>query len=254
VQGIGGGMSITGESGERPMRSGIPIGDLGGGMFAVMGVLAALQARSSHGRGQHVDISMLDCQVSMLNYMATMFLMSGENPLPLGNAHFVHVPYNTYHTSDGFIIVAVIYDSFWERLVNLLDIEEFRIDKYHLQPGRLVDRAIIDDKLNAVFRTKPTAHWMEQLNSARIPCAPVNHFSDTLADPQVLHRHMVVKIRQAGGDTVAVPGNPVKLSLDGDDLFGSPPLLGEHTDQVLAEILGYAPEKISALHNDKVVA
>ena len=254
VQGISGGMSITGESGERPMRSGIPIGDLGGGMFAVMGVLAALQARSTHGHGQHVDISMLDCQVSMLNYMATMFLMSGENPQPLGNAHFVHVPYNTYHTSDGFIIVAVIYDSFWERLVELLDVDEFRVEKYHSQPGRLADRSTIDDRLNEVFRTKSTAHWLEQLNSARIPCAPVNHFSETLSDPQVLHRHMVVKIKQAGGDEVEVPGNPVKLSLDGEDTFGSPPLLGEHTNSVLADILGYAPEKISALHGQKVVA
>ena len=254
VQGIGGGMSITGESGERPMRAGIPIGDLGGGMFAVMGVLAALQARSTHGHGQHVDISMLDCQVSMLNYMATMFLMSGENPSPLGNAHFVHVAYNTYNTSDGFIIVAVIFDSFWERLVNLLDIEQLRIEKYHLQPGRLADRAIIDDKLNEVFRTKTTTHWIEQLNSARIPCAPVNQLSDTLSDPQVLHRHMVVKIKQAQGDVVEVPGNPIKLSLDGDDVFGSPPLLGQHTDVVLADILGYPPEKISALHAGKVVA
>ena len=254
VQGISGGMSITGESGERPMRSGIPIGDLGGGMFAVMGVLAALQARSAHGHGQHVDISMLDCQVSMLNYMATMFLMSGENPLPLGNAHFVHVPYNTYHTRDGFIIVAVIYDSFWERLVDLLDIEEFRVDKYRFQPGRLADRSIIDDKLDEVFRTQPTAYWLEQLGSARIPCAPVNHFSETLSDPQVLHRHMVVKIKQAGGGEVEVPGNPVKLSFDGEDTFGSPPLLGEHTNSVLANILGYAPEKIAALLNDKVVA
>ena len=190
----------------------------------------------------------------MLNYMATMFLMSGENPSPLGNAHFVHVPYNTYNTSDGFIIVAVIFDSFWERLVNLLDIEQLRIEKYHLQPGRLADRAIIDDKLNEVFRTKTTTHWIEQLNSARIPCAPVNQLSDTLSDPQVLHRHMVVKIKQAQGDVVEVPGNPIKLSLDGDDVFGSPPLLGQHTDVVLADILGYPPEKISALHAGKVVA
>lgn len=253
VQGIGGAMSITGESGERPMRSGVPIGDLGGGMFAVMGVLAALQARATHGKGQHVDISMLDCQVSMLNYMATMYLMSGENPSPLGNAHFVHVPYNTYHTSDGFIIVAVIFDTFWRRLVDLLGVPEFRDEKYDLQPGRLADRDIIDDKLNAVFKTQSTAHWLERLNSARIPCAPVNRFSDSLSDPQVLHRHMVVKIKQAEGGEVEVPGNPVKLSVDGDETFGSPPLLGEHTNSVLADILGYSPKKISALRDERVV-
>jgi len=121
IQGIGGGMSITGDDADHPTRAGIPIGDLGGGMFAVMGILAALQARGRKGCGQHVDISMLDCQISMLGYMATMHLISGENPEPLGNAHFVHVPYNTYRTADGFIIIAVIFDSFWDNLVALLD-------------------------------------------------------------------------------------------------------------------------------------
>lgn len=254
VQGIGGGMSITGESTDRPMRSGIPIGDLAGGMFAVMGILAALQARNTHGQGQHVDISMLDCQISMLNYMATMYFMSGENPTPLGNSHFVHVPYNTYRTTDGFIIVAVIFDSFWERLVELLDVEQFRIEKYQDQPGRLADKAVIDDKLNEVFSGQSTAYWVEKLSAARIPCAPVNRFSEALSDPQVLHRNMVVSIPQPQGGVVQAPGNPIKLSVDGTEEFGAPPLLGEHTDAVLADLLGYAPEKIVALRDLRVVA
>ena len=105
AQATGGGMSITGTDPEHPVRSGIPIGDLGGGMFAVMGVLSALMERERSGRGQHVDISMVDCQVSMLNYMATMYFLSGDDPYPIGNSHFVHVPYNTFHTSDGFIVM-----------------------------------------------------------------------------------------------------------------------------------------------------
>jgi len=254
VQGIGGGMSITGESNDRPMRSGIPIGDLAGGMFAVMGILAALQARHSHGRGQHVDISMLDCQISLLNYMATMYLMSGENPAPLGNSHFVHVPYNAYSTSDGFVIVAVIFDSFWKNLVELLDVESFRVEKYQTQPGRLVDKAIIDEKLCEIFREQSTAYWVEKLSAARVPCAPVNRFSEALSDPQVLYRNMVVSIPQPEGGFVAAPGNPIKLSADGTEEFGAPPLLGEHTDAVLADLLGYEPEKIVALRNDRVVA
>ncbi len=254
VQGIGGGMSITGESAERPMRSGIPIGDLGGGMFAVMGILAALQARATHGRGQHVDISMLDCQISMLNYMATMYLMSGENPSPLGNGHFVHVPYNTYGTADGFVIVAVIYDSFWVRLVDLLGIEQFRAEKYKTQPGRLADKAIIDQKLNEVFGTQSTTYWVEKLSAVRIPCAPVNQFSEALSDPQVLHRNMVVSIPQPNGGVVEAPGNPIKLSIDGAEEFAAPPLLGEHTESVLADVLGYAHERIAALRNRQVVA
>ena len=116
AQAMGGGMSITGMDENQPMRAGIPIGDLGGGMFGVMGVLAALYERERSGRGQHVDISMLDCQISMLNYMATMHFLSGENPYPIGNSHFVHVPYNTFTCSDGFIVIAVITDNFWQNL------------------------------------------------------------------------------------------------------------------------------------------
>lgn len=254
VQGIGGGMSITGESAERPTRSGIPIGDLAGGMFAVMGVLAALQSRATHGHGQHVDISMLDCQISMLNYMATMFFMSGENPEPLGNGHFVHVPYNTYRTADGFIIVAVIFDSFWERVVELFDVEEFRDPKYRTQPGRLADKAFIDGRLNEVFAAQSTDHWVKQLSSVRVPCAPVNRFSEALSDPQVRHRKMVVQIPHPEGGAVEAPGNPIKFSHDDSEGFTAPPLLGQHTRDVLVDLLGYDAARIAALHDSKTVA
>lgn len=253
VQGIGGGMSITGVDAQTPTRAGIPIGDLGGGMFAVMGVLAALQARHNKGHGQHVDISMLDCQVSMLNYMATMHLLSGENPEPLGNGHFVHVPYNTYTTADGFIVIAVIFDSFWDNLIALLDIEELKDPKYKTQPVRLANKALIDGILNEVLRTNTTAHWVEQLTAARVPCGPVNRFSEALADPQVRHRKMVVEIPHPLGGTVEAPGNPIKLSADNADSYTPPPLLGEHTDQVLQEILGYDAERIAELKQKKAV-
>lgn len=129
VQALGGGMSITGLDKDTPMRAGIPIGDLGGGMFAVMGVLAALRERDQKGVGQHVDISMLDAQISLLNYMATMHFMSGKNPEPIGNSHFVHVPYNSFKTANGHIIIAVIFDKFWDALVDVLDVPEFRNEK-----------------------------------------------------------------------------------------------------------------------------
>jgi CoA:oxalate CoA-transferase len=116
AQAMGGGMSITGSDAANPVRAGIPIGDLGGGMFGVMGILAALYERERSGVGQHVDISMLDCQISMLNYMATMHFLSGEDPYPIGNSHFVHVPYDTFSCSDGSIVIAVITDNFWQYL------------------------------------------------------------------------------------------------------------------------------------------
>ncbi|WP_077530423.1 CaiB/BaiF CoA transferase family protein [Vreelandella utahensis] len=252
VQGIGGGMSITGHDAEHPARAGIPIGDLGGGMFAVMGILSALHSRTTHGYGQHVDISMLDCQVSMLNYMATMYFLSGENPSPIGNSHFVHVPYDAFRTSDGFVIIAVIFDSFWDNLVELLDIDELRDPEYRTQPGRFADKHRINGILTELLRTESTAHWVELLSGARIPCAPVNSLSDALNDPQVLFRNMVVDIPQPDGGTVRAPGNPIKLSIDDPDSYTPPPLLGQHTSEVL-EKLGYSADRIRSLLDKGIV-
>lgn len=246
VQGIGGGMSITGHDEEHPARAGIPIGDLGGGMFAVMGVLAALHSRSVNGYGQHVDISMLDCQISMLNYMATMYFLSGDNPSPIGNGHFVHVPYDAYRTNNGFVIIAVIFDSFWDNLVELLGIDELRDPKYKTQPGRFADKHKINGILTDLLQTNSTEHWVELLSSARIPCAPVNKFSDALSDPQVLFRNMVVDVPQPDGGAVKSPGNPIKLSIDDSDSYTAPPLLGQHTEDVLRS-LGYNDERIAEL-------
>lgn len=252
VQGIGGGMSITGHDAEHPARSGIPIGDLGGGMFAVMGILSALHSRSVNGYGQHVDISMLDCQISMLNYMATMYFLSGDDPSPIGNSHFVHVPYDAFRTSNGFVIIAVIFDSFWDNLVGLLDIEELRNPEYKTQPGRFADKHKINSILTDLLKTNTTEHWVELLSSARIPCAPVNKFSDALSDPQVLFRKMVVDIPQHSGGTVRAPGNPIKLSIDNSDSYTPPPLLGQHTQEVL-DSLGYSSERITELRNKGIV-
>ncbi len=252
VQGIGGGMSITGQDVSQPTRAGIPIGDLGGGMFAVMGVQAALLARHRSGKGQHVDISMLDCQISMLNYMATMHFLSGEDPTPLGNGHFVHVPYNTFTTADGFVIIAVIFDSFWDNLVELLDIDALRLPEYRGQPGRLAAQATIEGILNQAFSTQSTDYWVEQLSRVRVPCAPVNKFSQALSDPQVLHRRMVVDIPHPQGGSVKAPGNPIKLSTDSSDTYSAPPMLGQHTDEVL-RALGYSAEHIAELKSLAVV-
>ncbi len=252
VQGIGGGMSITGHDQDHPARAGIPIGDLGGGMFAVMGVLSALHAREKRGYGQHVDISMLDCQISMLNYMATMYFLSGDDPKPIGNSHFVHVPYDAFPTSDGFVIIAVIFDSFWDNLVELLDIEALRDPKYKTQPGRFADKDKINGILKDLLVTNTTAHWVDLLSSARIPCAPVNKFSDALSDPQVLFRNMVVDIPQSDGGAVKAPGNPIKLSVDSEEAFATPPGLGQHTREVL-RALGYSESQVEELMTQGVI-
>ena len=253
AQAIGGGMSITGLDKKQPMRAGIPIGDLGGGMFGVMGVLAALLERERSGRGQHIDISMQDSQISLLNYMATMHFLSGDDPYPIGNSHFVHVPYDTFTCSDGFIVIAVITDNFWANLKDLVNVPEFDDPVLDGQPGRWAARDMINDKLNQILSSNTVAHWVKQLEAKRIPCAPVNNFSQALSDEQVLHRNMVVEIKHPNGKSTKGPGNPIKMSRNNEESFSAAPLLGEHTDEVLKELLNYNESKIAELKSTGVI-
>ena len=244
VQGLGGGMSITGMGPGQQVRAGIPIGDLGGGMFAVMGVQAALLARERSGAGQHVDVSMLDVQISLLNYMATMYALSGEVPEPIGNSHFVHTPYNTFPTADDTIIIAVIGDAFWPPLLDVVDLDELRSPRFATAPERLKEKAFIEGLIRERLKTRPAADWLRDLEAARIPCARVNNFAQALADPQVRHRNMFVEVGHPLGGAARMPGNPIKLSADAAESFSPPPLLGAHTRAVLREWAGLADERI----------
>jgi crotonobetainyl-CoA:carnitine CoA-transferase CaiB-like acyl-CoA transferase len=254
AQATGGGMSITGTDPDNPVRAGIPIGDLGGGMFAVMGIQAALLERERSGLGQDVDISMLDCQISLLNYMATMYFLSGKDPYPIGNSHFVHVPYNTFRVADGFIVIAVITDNFWQNLKTVVQVPEFDTPEYDTQPGRWAARDFINSKLNEVLSTREGAYWLQQLEAARIPCAPVNRFSQALADEQVQYRNMVVELHTPDGRTTKGPGNPIKFSRTSEESFSAAPALGQHTRQVLKTLAGYSDSQIEALQASKVIA
>ena len=254
VQAMGGGMSITGTPETGPTRSGIPIGDLGGGIFGAMGVLAALVERDRTGKGQHVDVSMLDGQISMLNYMATMHLMSGHVPEGIGNSHFVHVPYNSYPTSDGHIIVACIGDTFFERFAQFIGIPELLDPSLKKQPVRYADKARIDALVCAKLKTQTTSHWQAQFQAASIPCGPVNNFKQALADPQVRARAMVQDVTLRTGETIQMPGNPMKLSGAVERPFTRPPALGEHTRAVLVDLLGYDEDQLASLQAAGAVA
>ncbi len=253
AQAMGGGMSITGLPNSTPVRSGIPIGDLGGGMMAVIGVLAALVARQQTGRGQHVDISMLDAQISLLNYMATMYFLSGEVPQPLGNAHFVHVPYNSFPVQDGYIIVAVITDEFWANLMQLLQLPELDTEENRTQPGRWRNQDLINQRLSEVFMTNTQSYWIERLTEVRVPCAPVYTMAQAVANPQVLARQMIVEVTHPNGTPVKMTGNPIKLSDTYEDTYSSPPLLGQHTDCVLQELLHKSEAEIAQLRAEGVI-
>ncbi len=253
VQGLGGGMSITGMGDHAPVRAGIPIGDLGGGIFGAMGVLAALLARATTGVGQHVDVSMLDVQISLLTYMATMHLMSGHVPERLGNAHFVHVPYNTYPTEDGYIVIACIGDAFFERFLSVVDRPELKKPAYLDQPARYADRELIENVINEELIQHSSAYWLDKLRAARIPCGPVNDFAQALTDTQVVARDMVVEVPLSGGGSVRMPGIPMKFSDSGTPSFNAPPTLGRDTVSVLGGVLGYDAARIDALQSDGAV-
>lgn len=252
AQAMGGGMSITGQPGDPPTRSGIPIGDLAGGLMATIGVLAALQARHTTGRGQHVDISMLDAQISLLNYMATMHFLSGIIPDKLGNGHFVHVPYDTFQCSDGYLIIAIIADNFWEALLTLLPADDLNTEEHKYQPGRLKNKELINRRLNEILSTNTQAYWLEQLRSARIPCAPVYNLKQAVHDEQVLARNMIVEVAHPLGGSTKMPGNPIKLSDTHADTFSPPPLLGQHNEEVYASI-GLTADELKALQEDGII-
>lgn len=247
AQGMGGGMSLTGHADDEPLRAGIPIGDLAGGLFGAVGILSALQARHTTGRGQNIDISMFDCQLSLLNYMGTMYLMSGQEPGRNGNGHFVHVPYNTFRTKTRHLIVAVIADNGWANLVELLGDDELRKLEFAKQPGRLANKGFIEARVQAAFEKETCEHWLDALAKARVPAAPVNELSHAFADPQALARNMKVNVPLVNGGTLEEPGNPVKLSETFADSYTAPPTVGQHTKSVLRELLDLSPEKIAAL-------
>ena len=254
VQAYSGGMSITGADASTPTRAGIPIGDLGSGLFSVIGMLSALLSREKTGKGQHLDLSLLDVQISLLTYMATMQTLSGVNPEPIGNAHFVHVPYNSFTTKNGFVVIAVITDAFWKELLNIVDVDNLRKEEFQSSTGRLQNQKFIESELNKKLSTETSEHWINALNSAKVPCAPINSFSQALSDEQVIHRNMVVEVEHPDGGKVKMPGNPIKLSYTDEDSFSPPPHLGQHTKETLIEWCNYSESEIIELIKKKVIA
>ena len=206
------------------------------------------------GVGQHVDISMLDVQVSLLNYMATMHCLSGENPHPIGNSHFVHVPYNSYPTADGHIVICVLTDNFWQNLKALVNCAELDKPEYDGQPGRLADKNFIDKTLADIFRLDTSANWLTKLNAARIPVAPVNNFAQALSDPQIQHRNMLVELKHPAGKSTKGPGNPIKLSRSSEESFSAAPLLGQNTDEIMAELANYSAADTASLKAAGIIA
>ena len=253
VQAYSGGMSITGKDAKSPTRAGIPIGDLGSGLYSVVGILSALYSREKTQKGQHIDLSLLDVQISLLTYMATMQTLSGIDPEPIGNAHFVHVPYNSFTTSDGFVVIAVITDEFWQSLKSVVKVGTLDDSKFDSSIDRLKNQAFIEDELNKILSTQTSDHWIDKLNKAKVPCAPINKFSDALNDEQVKHRNMIVEVEHPDGGFVKMPGNPVKMSYTNEESYSSPPHLGTNTREILKNWSKYQDDEIEILEHEKII-
>lgn len=253
AQALGGGMSITGLSAKEPMRAGIPIGDLGGGMFAVMGIQAALIDRANSGVGQHVDISMLDCQISMLNYMATMQTMSGIVPEPIGNSHFVHMPYNSFLTKDYPIVIAAVGDQFWPRLLKIFKDPELQNPLYEKAFERQKDKEKLESIIQQELLKESSDYWLHALEKESVPCARVNNLEQAINDEQAQYRNMLVEVPHPEGGSAKIPGNPIKLSSVEKEEFLAPPLLGEHTQEILENWLGYSPNQLAELDSQNII-
>jgi crotonobetainyl-CoA:carnitine CoA-transferase CaiB-like acyl-CoA transferase len=254
VQALSGAMSVTGEQGRPPVRMGIPLGDLSAGMFAAIGALAAVARRQIDGKGQHIDVAMLDCQISMLCYLAQYYLVSGEVPGPQGRGHLSIPTYRSFTCGDGVdVTVTANTDKMWQALCRTLGLPHLLHDpRFKTNEDRNQHRDALWTVLEAAFLEQPSAEWLQRFAAADIPAAPVNSVDRALADEQVQHRKMVLKIER-DGDSLSFLGNPIKLSRTPGDEVTWPPDFGEHTRPVLQELLSLSADQIAKLEESGVV-
>ena len=252
VQAMGGLMSITGraagETGAGPQKAGVAVTDILTGLYAAIGILAALTHRERTGVGQYIDLSLLDVQVACLANQAMNYLVSGNVPKRLGNAHPNIVPYQDFPTSDGYMIIAAGNDAQFARLCAEMDIGELALDaQFATNKNRVANRAALIERLCEVTITRPTAQWVAALENAGVPCGPINSIDAVFADPQIKARAMQVLMPHPVSGTVSLVGNPLRLSQTPVTYRTAPPILGAQTSEVLRERLGMSAEEVAAL-------
>ena len=253
LQGMGGVMATTGEEGGAPVRVGVPIADIAGGMYAAYAIALALLARDRTGVGQSLDVSLLDAQLSWLSYYIGMYLASGEIPLRRGSAHATVVPYQAFACADGrYITLGTGNDRLFRRFAEVAGVDLADDPRFRSNPDRIRHRADLLPLLDAVFRTRPAAVWLEALRAAGVPCGPISTVDQIVVDPQVRAREMLVEIDHPSAGRITVPGLPVKCSATPGSIRRPPPRLGEHTVEVLGE-LGIPATEIPRLRREGVI-
>jgi crotonobetainyl-CoA:carnitine CoA-transferase CaiB-like acyl-CoA transferase len=258
IQGMGGMMSITGERddlpGGGPQKVGVAVADIGTGLYSTIGVLAALAHRERTGEGQHVDMALLDCLIALLGNQNLNYLTSGKPPGRYGNAHANLVPYQVFDTTDDPVIVAVGNDDQYRRLCDLMEAPDLATDtRFSTNPNRIRNRATLVPLIAERIRTKPRAFWLEELEKAGIPTGPINRLDQVFADPQVVARGMKVELDHPTAGHVPTVRSPIRLSATPVGSDRHPPLLGQHTDEVLGSLLGLDGVAIGSLRAGGVV-
>ena len=255
AQAMSGVMSVNGEADGGPLKLGISLGDLGAGLWGAIGVLAALQHRNSANQGVDIDLSMLDALLAMLPYMATHFFVSGKSPEREGNNSRSVVPYGRFPVSDGHIILALHLGSFWRKFCDAVGRTEWISDqRFRNAAARRENREILEQLMGEVLRTRTAAQWATVFDAHDIPNAAVLDIGEALSQPIVAERGLVRQTDHPTAGRVGVVGSPLKFSGDFDDSETSPsPLLGQHTDEVLTELLGYTPADLERFAREYVI-
>jgi len=258
IQGMGGLMSITGEPddapGGGPEKVGVALADILSGLYATSSVLAALAHRERSGRGQHVDIALLDVQVAALANQAMNYLTTGDAPTRLGNAHPNIVPYQTFRTRDGHVLIAVGNDRQFAALCDLLGRADLALDaRFETNAARVSHREALVGLLAGLIAGRDSSDWLSDLERAGVPCGPINTIDEVFADPQVQHRGMQLELPHPLAGSVPLVASPMKLSATPVRYDRPPPTLGQDTDEVLTAILGLDDDEIAGLREDGVV-
>lgn len=257
IQAIGGLMSITGERddlpGGGPQKCGVPIADLMTGMYAAVAILAALRERESSGLGQHIDMALLDSQVSWLMNHNLNYLVSGTVPKRWGNAHPNLTPYQAFPTEDGSLILAIGNDSQFRKFCAVAGLDIATEPRFIDNKSRLAHRDALVAIIAQVMKTKSTAEWMEALEAKGVPCGPINTIDQVFADPQVIHRGLRRNLPHTAAGTVPQVANPIRYSRTPIEYRHGPPVLGEHTESILANDLGLDAGRIAELQREGVI-
>ncbi len=253
LQGMGGVMSMTGEPGGPPIKVGVAIADITGGMFAAYGIVVALYNRTKTDRGQMVDASLLDIQVGLLTYRAGAYLTSGEIPQPVGSGHPVIVPYQAFKTKDVYINIAVANEQLWEKFCKTVGLEKIMDEpRFATNPKRVENREELIKIISDLFVTRNGEEWLKMITDAGIPCGPIYTVDKIFTDPQVLHRQMLKELDHPKAGKIKVTGVPIKLSETPGEVKTPPPVLGQHTQEILTD-LGYSEQDVEAMRQEKVI-